>query len=402
VPTLTSTAPVAVAPAQPNLAAKAVLNVLSAFGLSARPEAAAAIGATPTAFSAPATNGVTGVTVGHSDLNIPCGPGGYTAPADWYFPTQADGSVQATGVIWLQHGFLANKTFYSVLATTLAQQTNSIVVAPTLTSFPLACAGCWLNGVPMEQAVASMFLGDRAALNISANAAGYQGTLPEQFVLAGHSAGGGFATAVAGYTVDNGAAVGPDGKNLLLGVVMFDGVSMNGALPDALASLDTLGIPVYQIAAPPQVWNLFGSTTDALLAARPGQFDGVVLVGGSHVDSMLGSNPIIDFTAQLVTKFSPPGNTAAVYTLATGWINDMYAGAGPQFGFYGQAGQPIILGPAAAIVLPQYPATQLSPLEQMLKAFTNAVMPILFGGPSTAASITPAATLVAARTAVAA
>lgn len=44
-----------------------------------------------------------------------------------------------------------------------------------------------------------MFLGNRAALNISANAAGYRGTLPADFVLAGHSAGGGFAASVGGY-----------------------------------------------------------------------------------------------------------------------------------------------------------------------------------------------------------
>ena len=45
-----------------------------------------------------------------------------------------------------------------------------------------------------------MFLGDRAALNTSATAAGFQGTLPEKFILTGHSAGGGFATAVGGFT----------------------------------------------------------------------------------------------------------------------------------------------------------------------------------------------------------
>ena len=78
----------------------------------------------------PDTNGVTGVKVGHSALSIPAGTTAYDAPADWYFPTQADGSVAANGVIWLQHGFLANKNYYSSLATTLAQQTNSIVVAP--------------------------------------------------------------------------------------------------------------------------------------------------------------------------------------------------------------------------------------------------------------------------------
>lgn len=50
----------------------------------------------------------------------------------------------------------------------------------------------------MRQAVASMFEGSRSALNISANAAGLSGTLPEKFLLTGHSAGGNFATAVGG------------------------------------------------------------------------------------------------------------------------------------------------------------------------------------------------------------
>ena len=192
-----------------------------------------------------------------------------------------------------------------------------------------------------------MFLDDRSALNTSADAAGFQGPLPEKFVLTGHSAGGGFATAVAGYTVDNGAAED------LLGVVMFDGVSSNGTFAPALAKLDTLGIPVYQIAAPPQPWNADGQTTDDLVALRPGQFTGVVPTG-SHVDSLIGGVPLIDFIAQLVIKPSPPGNTAAVYTLADGWINDMYAGKGPsdpQYGLYGVPGQLITLGPATATVL---------------------------------------------------
>ena len=64
-------------------------------------------------------HGVTGVKVGHSDLDIPVGTSGYTAKADWYFPTQADGSVQAQGVIYLQHGFLGDKSWYAALATQL-------------------------------------------------------------------------------------------------------------------------------------------------------------------------------------------------------------------------------------------------------------------------------------------
>jgi hypothetical protein len=379
--------------------ARVLANVLSVFGAapsappatgtSARP--AAASPPTQAVVTPPATNGVTGVKVGHSTLTIPVN-GGFNAPADWYFPTQADGSVQANGVIWLQHGFLADKSFYSALATQLAQDTNSIVVAPTLPSFPqLRCGGCTLYGVPMQKAAATMFLGDRTALTISANQAGYLGALPEDFILAGHSAGGGWSSSVGGYYVDD---LGEGGENHLLGVVMYDGVNMNGTLPQAIASLDTLDIPVYQIAAPAQTWNSFGITTDQLVQLRPDQFVGVVLTNGSHVDAMLGSNPLIDFFAQLVTKRSPPGNTAAVDTLSTGWINDFYVGAGPaapQYGLYGTAGQPIIMGDASAVVLPTPLASQLGPIENLMKKWTAFIMPLIFGGSPSSATATPAA-----------
>ena len=177
-------------------------------------------------------------------------------------------------------------------------------------------------------------------------------------MLAGHSAGGGLATAAGGYYA---AALGADEESDLVGVVMFDGVSSNGTFDGAVQELNARNIPVYQIAAPPQAWNADGATTDDLVAALPGQFVGVELVDGSHVDSMLGRNAIVDFFLQLVTKFSPSGNTQAVYTLANGWINDMYAGpANPQFGIYGQPGQPIVLGEATAIVLPTQPTPVFS------------------------------------------
>lgn len=338
-----------------------VLNLLSTLGLS-RPEAAALpvawTGAVTTgsAASTAAAGTVTGVQTGHSSLTIPVGSSGYTTRADWYFPTQADGSVAATGVIWLQHGFLADKSWYSALAKSLAQQTNSIVVAPNVPSFGLFCSGCSLNDAAIQQGAASMFLGDQEGLNASAIAAGYQGTLPENFILAGHSAGGGFAAAVAGYYASD-----PTNERRLRGVVMFDGVARTGVLERALQSLADPYIPIYQIAAPPQAWNAFGATTAALVAARPGDFVGVTLAGGSHVDSLLGANPIIDFFAQLITRFSPPGNTAAVYTLANGWINDLYQGLGPVdgTGIYGAPDQYIVLGNAAAVVLAPAPSVDL-------------------------------------------
>ena len=102
-----------------------------------------------------------------------------------------------------------------------------------------------------------MFLDDRAELNDSADAAGFSDTsdtLPKQFILTGHSAGGGFAAAVGGFTVANGAAA-----DNLLGVVMFDGVSSNDTFAHGRGSLDDAGIPIYQIAAPPQPWNANGA-----------------------------------------------------------------------------------------------------------------------------------------------
>ena len=322
-----------------------------------------------------ATNGVTGVAVGSSRLEIPGAFIGGTVAADWYFPTQADGSVDAQGVIWLQHGFAAVNTFYSALATDLAQRTNSIVVAPTLSSIPWTFSGGCLSCSTSQQAVADVFLDPaRAALVTSARNAGYTGEESEllgAFVLAGHSAGGGFATATAADYVAEGAD--------LLGVVMFDGVSngtFDGSFGDQIAALDTADIPVYQIAAPAQPFNLFGATTNALLAARPDQYNGAVLIGGSHVDSLLGTNPLIDFVAQLVTTFSPAGSTAAVYALSNGWINDLYVGAGPeapQYGLYSAANGQIITGPTAAVSLPTPFANNLSPLDALLKDAIDAV-----------------------------
>ena len=91
----------------------------------------------------------------------------------------------------------------------------------------------------------------------------------------------------------------------------------------------------------------------------------MVLVGGSHVDSMLGVNSIFDTVLQLVAGFVPAGNTAATYALSTGWINDFYAGATPQtpqYGLYAGANQQIIFGNAAGIALPTPTLNQIGPV----------------------------------------
>ena len=364
--------------------ATAILDILASFGWRASPLAVwiapslypwSAGAAVPTPI--PAVQDTSGtpppltapyVLVGHSTLDIPCGPTTYSARVDWYFPAQnADGTgVNPQGLIWVQNGFLANSGFYTALATNLSANTNSIVVVPTITSNPFSCFGCWLNGPSMQAGAASLFLGSRDALNRSAMLAGYQGTLPDPFILSGHSAGGGFAASTAGYTVANGASAN------LKGVVMFDGVPGFGVLSGVAPQLRAQGIPIYQIAAQNQIWNIWGLGTNELAASNPGGFNGVVIYHGSHVDSMLGGNPIVDFFAQLVTQFSPPGATQAVYTYADGWINDMYAGNAP-FGppypapspLYPAPNQPVQVGPAKAYGLPS-PTGQRSTLGEII------------------------------------
>jgi lipocalin len=311
----------------------------------------------------PLSNGVTGVRTGSSALLIPSGDNGVSALASWYFPTQADGSVQANGLIWLQHGSSRGLTVplnlaYTALAQALAQETNSIVVAPAD------------YGTPFDRdAAATMFLGDRSELNVSANAAGYEGVLPQTFILSGHSAGGGFATAVGANTILNGAS------DDLLGVVMFDGFSRPPAFTDQLQALDDAGIPVYQIAAPPQSpGNAWGLATEAMLDVYEGQFFGVQIDAGSHNDS-LGGTDFLAYLASEIIPFigyrpSPPGAKPAVRTFATGWINDLYAGNGPTDPFYGIYGVPndgvyvpnraIVMGEAGATTLPAPPPVDVA------------------------------------------
>jgi pimeloyl-ACP methyl ester carboxylesterase len=283
------------------------------------------------------------VTVRTSTLTV----GGQTVEADWYFPK--DGQTP-TRLIYLQHGFFASGPMYSYTAATLAEQTHSIVVAPSLSSNWFDADGAWLGGAPMQQAVADLFVGDRSALTESASvAAGYDVTLPDRFVLAGHSLGGTLVMGAAGYMVDNGAV------DDLAGILLLDSVDMNNAVPAALQKLTGTNYrPVLNISSERYVWNMDGLVDDELESARPGEFNGVMLVGGRHIDALQGGNPLIQFSEYLVAGFSQPQNIEAVKTLAVGWVNDMFAGT--HDGIYGAPQEaiqiPTTAGTATAVVLP--------------------------------------------------
>ena len=283
-----------------------------------------------------AGNGATagnGVTASNSSLTIPDGPGGFVTSADWYFPTQADGRASVNGLVWLQPGDTAALAAQAAqIARQIAEQTNSIVVVPVMIlQGPYRIAA-------MQQAVADMMLGNRVALATSATAAGYKGALPEPFLFAGQRTGGGFVAEVAARTVLNGAAAN------LLGVVMFDGVASPDQFAVSLDKLESMGIPVYQIASPPQAANNWGGTTEQLVALVPDQFVGVQFDDISPLD--------------------------AVVTLATGWIKDMYDGKGPtdpRYGIYGNpnngpyvANRPLMIGETGLTVLPAPPPVDIN------------------------------------------
>jgi len=183
------------------------------------------------------------VTVRTSTLTIAVA-GGRTVEADWYFPNDDE---TPTRFSYFQHGLGASAPMYSYTAATLAEQTNSIVVAPSLTSNFFDADGAWLGGMPMHQAVADLFVGDREALTESASAAaGYEVTLPTRFVLAGHSLGGSLVMGAAGDMVDNDNAAIAD----LAGVLLLDSVDVNDTVPMALQKLTGVNYrPVYDISS---------------------------------------------------------------------------------------------------------------------------------------------------------
>ncbi|SCX28725.1 hypothetical protein SAMN02799620_04629 [Mycolicibacterium fluoranthenivorans] len=262
---------------------------------------------------------------------------GQRVQANWYYPEpDPDTGAPPEKMILLQHGFFALAPMYSYTAANLAERTNSVVVTPTLSSNFFAGDDHWLGGAGMAAQIADLFTGNRQALTQSAIAAGYAtrygldpatAALPQKFALAGHSAGGGLVSGAAGDLATNGAA-----KDLV-GVILLDGVPTGNTLRDALTKLDTYQanggqyIPIRVIGAPPNLFNFISTENQTLSAARPGQFNGVVLSGGVHMDSMQGGNPIIQFAAQLLAGFPQPQNPPAVQDLMTDWMNAWFAGA---------------------------------------------------------------------------
>ncbi|MBJ7338091.1 hypothetical protein [Mycolicibacterium sp.] len=272
------------------------------------------------------------VTVRSSTVQL---SNGQRVAANWFYPKTPDGAPP-TNMILLQHGFFALGPMYSYTAAHLAETTNSVVVTTTLTSNPFAGDSVWLGGTGTSAAIADLFVGDRAALTASAVDAGYAQAydfsatpvaLPQKFALIGHSLGANLVSGAAGFLVDKGAA------DDLVGVILLDGVPTGSTLPDALTKLNAYAestgghyVPVRQIGAPPNLYNFISTANADLTSARPGRFNGVVLAGGVHSDSMRGGNPLIQLALYLAAGFPQPQNPPAVDELSAQWFNEWFAG----------------------------------------------------------------------------
>lgn len=294
------------------------------------------------------------VTVRSSSLQL---TDGLTVPADWYFPEPTETGEAPRQIIYLAHGFMAVGAMYSHTAARLAEDTNSIVVVPTVTSNPFAAGGLWINGAGLPPVVANLFAGDREALTASALAAGYAALygldpdaaeLPGMFALAGHSAGGSMAMGTVNH-------LDADALADLAGVVLFDAVTGGTTASDALATLDSTGrfIPVREIGSPWNLWNFPSNINTSLTASRPEAFSGVVLDGGTHADSMAGASPVIQLALNLLVGTPLPQNADAVWELAATWLNSWFQGTDEEL----VPGSTVTGSTAVTIPTPSGPAT---------------------------------------------
>ncbi len=232
---------------------------------------------------------------------------------------------------------------------------------------------------------------------------GYEGALPEQFVISGQSAGGIHAAGTAGYSQEFAPA---DEKANMVGVLLFD-TTEAGVLNRALDKIPTT-TPVLHIAAEPHPINVYGNANQALAAKRPGQFNGVQLVGGVHGDAFRSSVlfGIPQFVVSAALGFSTQENVEAVHVLSQGWITDMYEGRvynpATRTGIYGDPGEPgevfidipTDAGVAHGYVLPG-PTPWLTLIELLIATLINSPASIRFDtcadDPSAAATATCAA-----------
>ncbi len=168
--------------------------------------------------------------------------------------------------------------------------------------------------------------------------------------------------------------------------------STGNALANALDKLPA-SVPVLNIAAEPNMLNSRGNANTAYAEKRPGQFNGIQLVGGAHSDAY--QSDVLFGIPQLIVRLvfgaSDPENVEAVQVLTRGWLTDMYAGRvydpATRTGIYGDPGDPgevvvdipTDVGPArGGYVLPAT-TPELSPFDRLINAVFSVINANIYG-----------------------
>ncbi|MEM9102560.1 MAG: hypothetical protein AAGB12_09555 [Pseudomonadota bacterium] len=182
---------------------------------------------------------------------------GQNFSADWYLPDN-----QARGLVYLQHGFQADKNNVSQLA--------EVYVSADI--MVLAIDASMTGGNPSL----AVTVADTFANQAITPPNGFP--LPTRWVFAGHSAGGLHATLIAAELVQLGQSVA--------GLVLFDPVDASSLMQTATARLQTAQVPYYGILANGGLCNSFNNSQGFFESIPNQTFGGFKLVDGStHLDA---------------------------------------------------------------------------------------------------------------------
>ena len=225
---------------------------------------------------------------------------------DWYLP-----NGQASALMVLNHGF--SRGCGNLRGTSKAIAEKGVMV--------LCVNGDMTAGNPTLAAA----LGDLLTARTLTPPAGR--SLPQRYIVGGHSAGGHFASAL-------GARLDANGYPHLAGAILFDPVAAGGFSANLAAISDGGARPVLAVTARPSLTNLSNNAHGALTGlANP--FVGVQLVwssfvlgiptGGScHVDVEGEDTDAIGIAGALCSPSST--QTARLRDFGSAWAKDLATG----------------------------------------------------------------------------
>jgi hypothetical protein len=230
--------------------------------------------------------------------------GGERLDTEWHLP-----AGEPAGLVLVQHGFARRCANLRATARRLAEH------------------GAMTLCVDTGQAANPAALADALAVAILQGLAAPDGrAVPRRVVVAGHSAGAGFAARV-------GRALAWADGSVLAGAVLFDPVAVRGFAENLDAIADAGRRPVYAVMAQRAGCNARHNALPALhavaAAARAAGRDGFVGVeltaGSTHVDA---EGEDTDALAVLACAQGAPqaANTEALRTLAARWALDLLRG----------------------------------------------------------------------------